>query len=263
MQARRVANPADVDLVIVDGCVNDVGVALVLNPATSNNEIVARSKTFCDSGMFALLGVVHSVFPQARIVVTGYFPIVSPSSDLTAVSVLLLSSGAIAATAAPLLGIPLDPVTGLIAGAVTSTVLRDILVSHSDTFFTVSGAHLLTAVNNFNARFGSFASFAHIPYLHQNAYAAPDSWLWLVPTDLFPKDEVFKQRGALCQNDSMLLKTVSSQSDLTVARAKCIEASMGHPNVKGAQAYTDAITTRLAPFLPQWKATHKSVQHAQ
>lgn len=264
VQARRVTtNADDVDLVLVDGCINDVGIALVLNPATSNTEIVNRSKIFCDGGMFGLLSLVHGVFPKARIIVTGYFPIVSPSSDLTAVSLLLLGVGAVTATAAPLVGIPLDPVTGLIAGAVTSTVLKDNLVSHSNTLFTVSGVHLLTAVNNFNAKFGNFASFAHIPYLQQNAYASPDSWLWLVPTDLYPKDEVFNQRAALCQNNSMLLKTVTSPGELTVARAKCVEASMGHPNVKGAQAYTDAITTRLTPFLAQWQATHKAVQHAQ
>jgi hypothetical protein len=37
---------------------------------------------------------------------------------------------------------------------------------------------------------------------------------------------------------------------------KCKQASMGHPNVAGAQAYTDAITATLTQFVPEWRAAH-------
>ena len=71
----------------------------------------------------------------------------------------------------------------------------------------------------FNSR---CASFAHIPYLDQNAHVAPDSWLWLVP-------EVFMRRAALCQDDSMLLKTVTSlgamESNASVGPARALDQS--------------------------------------
>jgi hypothetical protein len=43
----------------------------------------------------------------------------------------------------------------------------------------------------------------------------------------------------------------------------CVEASMAHPNVRGAQAYADAITPRLTRFLPEWRARFAPVQTAQ
>jgi hypothetical protein len=258
-----VPNSLDVDLVLVDGCINDIGVAFILNPTSSRTAIIDRTREKC-SAMTTLLGQIHTAFPRARIVVTGYFPIVSQASDLTAVTLLLLHVGAMAAPAAIALGIPIDPVTGLITTAVTSKVLKDTLVDHSYAFLTESNAQLGAAAAAANAAMkGDFVSFAPIPYLEQNAYASPQSWLWLVPTDLYPKDEVFTQRLSLCQNTALLARTEPPGTDLTGTRAKCIEASMGHPNVEGAQAYTDAVISRLKPMLPSWTTVHAANQSAQ
>ena len=251
----------DVDLVLVDGCINDVGVTTILSPASTSTLISNLVQTHCGR-MDVLLGQIHTTFPRAKIVVTGYFPIASQDSDLTAISGLLMHVGAMTAASAAAFGIPLDPVSGAIAGAVTSKVLKDKLVANSYTFYDESNRQLGLAVDRFNAAAGNFAAFVPIPFRAQNAYAARDSWLWLVPTPVGERDEVFSARGAICNNNGILMTAGATQSSLASSRAKCIEASMGHPNVKGAQAYADAITNRLAAFLAEWGRTHAPVQRA-
>ena len=248
--------PADVDLVLMDGCINDIGVAKILNPNTSEGEIGSFTQHLCGGGvMEARLGQIHSRFPNAKILLTGYFPIISESSDLTAVAALLMNVGALAGSAAPLFGIPIDPVTGAIAGLITSKIVRDKAVSHSATFHAVSTSSLTTAAINANQRFGgNRIRFVGIPFTGINAYAAPDTWLWLLPTPGVPisngKDEVFDQRARAC-------------SAVQNTPATCFTASAGHPNVKGAQAYANAITGALGEFMAGWRAAHATVQTTQ
>ena len=252
----QVAQAADVDLVLMDGCINDVGVAKILNPNTSEGEIGSFTQHLCGGGvMEARLGQIHSRFPNAKILLTGYFPIISDSSDLTAVAALLINVGALAGSAAPLFGIPIDPVTGAIAGLITSQIVRDKAVSHSATFHAVSTSSLTTAAINANQRFGgNRIRFVGIPFTGINAYAAPDTWLWLLPTPGVPisngKDEVFDQRARVC-------------SAVQNTPATCFTASAGHPNVKGAQAYANAITGALGEFMAGWRAAHATVQSTQ
>lgn len=248
--------PADVDLVLLDGCINDVGVMNILNPDASDQAIATLTQQNCGPGvMDARLSRVHALYPNARILLTGYFPIVSNLSDITAVAVLMTNVGALSAAVAPLFGVPIDPLTGVVAGAVASEVLRSKAVSHSNTFHAVSTALLTTSVVTANSHLaGNRIRFVPIPFAPLNAYAAPDTWLWLVPTPGIPisnaKDEVFEQRVRAC-------------TAVPNMPPSCIPASMGHPNVKGAQAYADAITASLGEFLPNWRAVHAPVQLAQ
>ena len=247
-------NLLDVDLVLVDGCSNDIGIATILDPSQPDAEIAAATSGAC-GGMTSVLTGIRKLFPAARIVLTGYWGIVSPQSDLTAVATLLISAGIVLAPpVAATLGIPLDPVTGLIAGAVTSAVLRNSLVNHSNTFLNASNTALAMATASVNSQQGAgWVTFVQPPFQSDNAYAAPNTWLWLVPTDLFPKDEMFRQRQQICG-------TVKFQSALE--QAKCVQASMGHPNVLGAQAYADAIAAQLATSLGAWRLAHAATQHA-
>jgi lysophospholipase L1-like esterase len=241
--------PADVDLVLMDGCINDVGVGTILNPTIAEADIGRRTQQLCGpETMDARLAQVHQRYPNARILLTGYFPIVSNLSDLTAVAVLMTNVGALSTAVAPLFGVPLDPVTGAVAGAVTTQVLRNKAVSSSAVFHATSTSALMTSAIGSNQRLGgNRIRFVPIPFAAQNAYAAPDTWLWLVPTPGVPLpnavDEVFEQRLRACQ----------SVPNMPPA---CIPASMGHPNVKGALAYANAITSALAEFVPAWLPLH-------
>ena len=252
--ARAGVNPADVDLVLVDGCINDIGIATVLDPSSQDAAIASATMGMC-GGMTGVLSGIRRAFPAAKVILIGYWGIVSQQSDLTAVASLMTAAGVVIGPAvAASLGLPLDPATGFIIGLASSVALKNTLVNHSTAFINASNAALTVATTNVNAQMGfGWISFVSPSFQATNAYAAPNSWLWLVPTDLFPKDEMFIQRQQLCG-------TVQFQSG--AEQAKCVEASMGHPNVLGAQAYANAITAELASSLPAWKLAHAMTQHA-
>ncbi len=82
VQAEQIQHPELVDFVLMDGCINDVNVVTIINPRTTDEELVSLSEQFCRDEMTTLLHNVHSLVPQARIVATGYYQFVAPDSDI-------------------------------------------------------------------------------------------------------------------------------------------------------------------------------------
>ena len=256
-------DPRDVDLVLVNGCINDLNVRSILNPVTKPAELRDSIVQLCGERMKDLLIKVRERFPSARIALTGYYPLVSPRSDLTAVGGLIGATEVLVGTAAGLAGVPyMNPVTGAIVNVTLTEVLKAHLVVNSSTFYLESTLQLAKAAREANAKTGGGVSFACTPYTEQNAYAAPHSWLWLVPTPLLPVDDMLNQRGRICSDDQVLLKKGSTPDSLTLDRIQCKAASMGHPNIPGAEAYFDAIKAQITPFIPAWKAQHATRQSA-
>ena len=70
-------------------------------------------------------------------------------------------------------------------------------------------------------------------FTEDNAMFAGDPWLWGLNSDLSPQDEVVDARHGACD--------VAIPWFDGFAREQCYRASAGHPNVKGAQRYADAI----------------------
>ena len=61
-----------VDLVLVTGCVNDIGAQNLLD-ASSSAEIIQLTETKCGPPMERLLQKITSSFPSADVIVTGYY----------------------------------------------------------------------------------------------------------------------------------------------------------------------------------------------
>jgi lysophospholipase L1-like esterase len=78
------------------------------------------------------------------------------------------------------------------------------------------------------------AAFVQIPFVADNALFAPSPHLWGFTPDLGPEDEVAAQRGQACDLQ------YPSTFDL-VADEICHYASVGHPNIAGAQIISRAI----------------------
>jgi hypothetical protein len=267
-------DPSDVDLVLVDGCANDVDLArYVLDPTVSEAALGARIQEKCGStdlvgSMVHNLGEIHGRFPNAKVLLTGYYPIISQGAVLTAVAVFLqhmlggsfTGVGAATGGIASMFGIPIDPVTGAVAGQILATAttkkLLDAETSHSVVFQANTTSTLSTDVAIANQRFGqNRIRFVGVPFTASNAYAMPDSWLWLVPSPVAmpgvpnSKDEVYDQRTRECS---------AAKADF-----KCVVASMGHPNAAGAQVYANSIIASLAEFMSGWRAVHATTQTAQ
>jgi lysophospholipase L1-like esterase len=215
--------PENVDLVILDGGINDVGVPNILNPLAVIPPLDSRVIHACHDGMLVLLRKVSAKFtkPSCRILVTGYYTILSGLSDPLGVTKLLSLHGI----------------------AVPGFLDRDLdfinpVLNRCKAFFNDSTQQLTRAVAD-----AGDARIKFVPsgFTDANAAFVPGtSLLWglTLDDDLDPQDPVAAARHQQCDlahPDPLQL----------LEREKCYRASAGHPNVQGAVQFSNQV---LAAF---------------
>jgi lysophospholipase L1-like esterase len=67
------ADTSQVDLVLISGCGNDVGVQNLLN-ALNSGEVDNMTQEKCGKPVENLLRRITTAFPAAQVIVTGYYP---------------------------------------------------------------------------------------------------------------------------------------------------------------------------------------------
>ena len=213
----------DVDLVIVDGGINDVNSFILDNPFLDHDDLQERIVKHCYGDMLTLLEAVAAKFtgPKTRIVLLGYYQILSDYSDRERVPHVCGLHGIHLADILEKLG---------------SLVLDKIFSQHA--FFAEQSAlNLRRAALEVNGRLGAERIvFVLPPFGPQNAMLAPDSWIFGIDRDLQPEDPFAADRHAICDRD---------ETDL-IQRHVCYLASVGHPNVTGAQKIAEAVLQALA-----------------
>jgi len=259
-----------IDLVLIDGGINDLGAENILSPdplISLNNlgipiDITQASSLFrimfrrdwikemaqrqCYASMKVLLARLI-VLTNARIIVTGYYPIVSPDSDITVVNYLLSGLG-VAGTAGIALGPLMVPVAlagGLVGYGLSKWGLAEI-AENAKTFATEANRQLQNAIDETLTAFpGRLIDLAVPSFGPRNALAAHEGWLWEAdlaaatpPSSypLAPRDPIAATRRPQC---------VGQEKPYRVNRNTCPIASLGHPNQLGALAYRDAIVRLL------------------
>ncbi len=218
-------NPNTVDLVMIDGGINDVDVRTILSPLTSFAALGDRTKLHCYLDMKQLLTAVVAKFPNpaTRIVVTSYYPILSGDSDPLRIPHLL-----------SVRGVPLPEFLD------ADPLVRKI-VSLCLQFWHDSEMWLGRAVTETNAAIGgNRIRFAVPQFTEKNSVFASEAWLWGLKLDLSPQDEVVATRVPACD------VFYQGKPDELLACAQCHRASAGHPNVTGASQFADAIEQALA-----------------
>ncbi len=215
-------DPASVDLVIVNGGINDLDVRYILNPMTETADLRDAIERCCFCDMRELLRHIVAKFskPTARVVVTSYYPVLSEQSRFGLGNEFLLAMGVPIASLATLFPAAGMPIWGKVLG-------------NCSVFFTDSTDALqraIAAVGDARLR------FAAPPFTAANAALASDPWLFGIRWDLSPQDPVAAARRAACKRD---------EAD-PLRREQCYRASAGHPNVAGARQFADAILTALA-----------------
>ena len=218
-------DPDEVDLILLNGGINDIGVRTILNPFTDATRLQDLITQHCHLGMKALLGKVLDIFtkPTLQIVVTSYFPILSKLSDPGLWKTFCLMHG-----------LSLEALEDLpnLLGLGSFDVFAKI-ISNCDLFFQHSSHALKQAVLEANQSMNGNVRifFAQPPFTEANAALAPNHWLWGVTLPTLAEDEVFDQRRLVCERDEKDLLRLPT----------CFLASVGHPNIEGAQQFTTAI----------------------
>ena len=229
-QVGQVSLPATVDVVLLNGGINDVNIRRILDPFTRTPDLHRYTVDACYRDMKILLAVAATAFakPTCRFVVTGYYPILSPESDVENVE----AAG------------PLDHLLSLYGLGFPLYLDRTLIINHvvglAMQFWHDSDAALQRAVNESRGELnlGDRLQFVPSSFAEPNALFTDDAWLFGFDADFAAEDEVIPGREAAC--------TVRYPGPVDfVSREVCFRASVGHPNPTGAAALAAAIGAAL------------------
>lgn len=243
------ADTSQVDLVLISGCGNDVGVQNLLN-ALNSGEVDNMTQEKCGKPVENLLRRITTAFPAAQVIVTGYYPFFS---DETRNDFVLKA-----------LGRRFFKTQANDDSRISSQERFERLKSNSRQWHQASNMQLAQAVSRVNAEMDRpRVTFVKIDFPAAYSFAAPKTRLWgfnrspfrmallflsfgkvLLPSN----DEVRKQRSASCNEvyKEQPNETVEQRKDRKALRFLCRYAALGHPNRKGALLYADAITKTLS-----------------
>jgi hypothetical protein len=258
-----------VNLILLDGCINDVDVSNLLNVTTDPNWLRERINTSCKVGMHDLLKRVTESFPNAQVIVPSYYRIVS---DSTADNVFIRLLAKNLNNEEPQ------------ARRMTDKELRERLIKLSELWYRVSTEDLREAVETMNSELAAKGlprkvSFVEIDFWPEHSFSAENTLLWnfvfgstnlsglrkfivilsFGTTAYKPNDQVRESRIRSCNETYQAPKDVketpaekSSRKDRLLI---CRYASLGHPSQMGALVYTEAIKGQLQWIIDKagWK----------
>jgi lysophospholipase L1-like esterase len=252
------ADPLTVDLVIVDGCINDLDSRRLLNAANTPDGIRELAQAKCGPPVETLLIRITNAFPNAQVVITGYYPILSEKSANDFFMRALAKRFYL-------------PEAGAGAPKINDKILRARLIAISREWYHTSDQMLSAAVRKVDAYLQAKGShqrvlFADAGFTPEHSFAANHSRLWgfdasaarkllvvltLGRVQLRTNDERGSQRAELC--NQLLPQPVRESPEEKMIREdrllRCKLAAVAHPNRKGAAMYADAIGNLLKPLL--------------
>jgi lysophospholipase L1-like esterase len=213
-------DPAQVDLILVNGCINDVDVRNLLDASTALDLLEVSIREKCGGRMQSLLQRIIREFPNAHVVVPSYYRILSPKSDDNSFARLLVKS-------------------------LTTQKPESRRMSDKQMLFVgieYSPEHAFSAPDTllWNFMFGStnLSGLRHAIVV-----------LTLGTAAYKPNDEVRDRRSKSCKETYKRPKGKredKAQKELREVRdLACRYASLGHPNKMGALIYAEAIKGQL------------------
>jgi hypothetical protein len=236
-----------IDLVLVSGCGNDVGVQNLLN-ASKTEEVDDMTRAKCGAPMEGLLRRIVAVFPSAQVIVTGYYPFFSNDTR---------NDFIVKAMARRFFK------TQRNGSNMSSKEVFERLKVNSKQWYETSNKTLGAAVQKVNDEIGDNRGrvvFARIEFPADHSFAASKTRLWgfnrspfrmmlvilsfgkiLLPSN----DEMRKQRSESCDElyRERANETSQQKKERNAQRSYCRYAALGHPNKKGALLYAETITS--------------------
>src|SRR5262245_22060806 len=201
---RSYADPAQVDLVLVNGCINDLDSQRLMNAANTPDSIHEAAQAKCGPPVEALLNRITTVFPRANVVIFGYYPIITEFTANDLFMRALYKRFYMPAKGDPKLN---------------DKALRARLIAISREWYQSSSQMLSLAAAKVDSQLAARGSrqrvlFADAAFQAEHSFAANRSRLWGVDASALLKllvvltlgrvqlrtnDERRKQRGELCK----------------------------------------------------------------
>ncbi|SFS67596.1 IPT/TIG domain-containing protein [Paenibacillus sp. BC26] len=223
-----------VDLILIDGGINDINLEDLLNPFNPI-DVPALSQQFCHDHLKEMLLKIARDYPNAKTIVTGYYAPLSRESDLEGIKAILVALGILIG------GTVAGPILGGVAGGVSMELFGNnelnLVLDRCAELAKFSRIHLEEAVDEVNATLPAKRFFFADPgFIPANSMFAPDPLLFGLHADLSPQDaNIAPSRAVSC--------VVSGCTGMELEI--CKRASIGHPNTNGARAYAKAIIPLL------------------
>lgn len=259
---RSYVDPAQVDLVLVNGCINDVNARRFLNAGNTPEGIQALAREKCGAPVEQLLTRIASSFPNAHIVVAGYYPVISDKTPHDFFMRALAKRF-------------YEPATPD-APKLSSAEMLARLAVISAAWHEASNRWLAEAVTNANAGLAARGSrqrvmFAKIPFANDHAFAARHSQLWGFDASFLRKllvifsfgkvnlrtnDEVRSLRSSVCRDFFKPAPGETEDQKRTRKQSlmECRLSAIAHPNRKGAVMYAEAMKEQVQSLIrgPGW-----------
>lgn len=241
-QANQVADPGEVDLVLLNGGINDMGAEKIVNPFHLHNLnwIRQQSEEHCGKMTGLLQSAILPRMARAAVVVVGYYPLISEQSDPLKVAKL---TGLLCENLPGIKNIlqsfnhaiikPLAAQSAAWINACDHTMKA--AVDAANLQARNRGAWWMTAAAPATQTPPQFA-FAPVNFAAEHCYAAPATLLWL-----------------LHEADSMMVQRVKQCMEFAVTNPTCPVEAAFHPNRQGALAYEAAIKSVLTKYLSHWR----------
>jgi hypothetical protein len=215
-------DPTQVQWVLMNGGINDVEVQRIFNPMIPQFELELHIRNYCGRDMSALLQQVVNKFANARVLVLGYYPVLSQQSQPRGVEAIYSLVHGV--KFAPLF----DP-----------TLFRKEIVENCLRFWKLSTGLLRGAVEQVNRAAGEGrAVFVDCGMNEANAAYAPQSLFWEIDFNDPSKtpDETAAERFAACE--------LVAEGELQ--KYQCRLSAAGHPNVAGAAKMAEQCIQAIA-----------------
>jgi len=268
---------AEVDLILVNGGINDMGAAKILAAKPFEflgGNVKGFATKYCEADMKLLLDRVAKTFPNARIVVPGYFPLVSINTPANVVwetiGYLFLgkkdkgnNKGAIEEESD-------NPPNEEKTAPKLNDFIKD-LAKRSTEWTVTSNAAFAAAVKSFNSTHPALpvtgknnpssppqasmrALFVAVPFSDENAYAAKSAMLWRLvrkdPKVVFECGEKDTFKNLIVDDEMQTKRPCLCEQAGKANNIGCLRASAFHPNVQGADLYFRSITKELERSWP-------------
>jgi hypothetical protein len=212
-------HPDAVDVVVLNGGINDVGLTTILNPLAG--PLKARVRSACFEKMLVLLREVTAKFskPTCRILLAGYYTILSSKSHPLGINRML-----------GLYGIRQPSFVGKGYDFASPVVDRCEQFSRLSTDFLQNA---IDATGDLRAR------LVKSGFTDANAaFVKKTSLLWGLLPNLSAEDPVALARQGDC-------RCAYPDVGNFLEREICFRASVGHPNLRGAVRYHDQLVAAL------------------
>ena len=227
-----------VNLIVLSGSITDVLVANTINPFLKETKVRELFHKYCNESMSRLLEHTTLVFPNALVVVVGYFPIISTKSEMNKITRYLFKA---VKYPHPLQFVLTNPMSKQLM-----KIVRKKIALRSRMWVNESNREMREAIDKINAKFDKQkVVFVESPISEDNCFGTKKPLLWETDKDNRPNDELYATRKEVCPK---VFAEVKHHHYGKLSVRMCELAAIAHPNIEGSKAFAEAIKSSLAQF---------------